>query len=77
MLKRRLSGPFVAKSGHWRGPRKGLMTIGAGIVRYGRHLVFHLAEVALRRIHHLRHGDGKRDEAHAGIVGSFKSRFLT
>jgi hypothetical protein len=30
------------------------MTIGAGIVRYGRHVVFHLAEVALRRIHDLR-----------------------
>jgi hypothetical protein len=30
------------------------MTMGAGIVRYGRHVVFELAEVALRRIDDLR-----------------------
>jgi hypothetical protein len=57
------------------------MKLGAGIMRYGRHVVFELAEVALRRSmtcgqgrRRSRHGDGKRDAAHGGIIGSFKSR---
>lgn len=45
---------LMVKSCHWRGARGGLMKIGPGIVRYGRHVVFQLAEVALRRIDDLR-----------------------